>query len=151
MKEYLNEIILRMIFISPLIPKYRNVNLEEFGIQCVEIQQIPEDIKEEKKIIKKINSSNKTIVENLDLENVLERDDKFRIEKFDTKVTRLKLALVNKILKNSLPFIKSKYLEYEILPFRITKPVSTDFDSDLRAKWRKIMFRKLSYIHTFRF
>ena len=43
MKEYLKETNLRMILVSPSIPKWRSVFLEELGIQCFEIKKIPDN------------------------------------------------------------------------------------------------------------
>jgi RecB family endonuclease NucS len=43
MKKYLKEANLRMILVAPSIPEWRGRYLEELGIRCVELSEVPAD------------------------------------------------------------------------------------------------------------
>jgi len=128
MKEYLKETNLKMILVSPSIPKWRSVFLEELGIQCVEITKIPESKPEVNKIIKKAMKKNIQLDTMIEYEKFLDPNDKFLCDDFDPQINRRKLALVNKVVKSSLAFLRPVFSEYEIVPYKISRANSSDFD-----------------------
>ena len=128
MKEYLKETNLKMILVSPSIPKWRSAFLEELGIQCVEIVKIPESKPEVNSIIKKTKKKNTQLDKIIEYKKFLDPNDKFRIDDFDQQINHRKLALVNKIVESSLVFLTPVFSEYEIVPYKISRANSLDFD-----------------------
>ncbi len=128
MKEYLKETNLKMILVSPSIPKWRSVYLEELGIQCIEITSIPESELEVNRIITKAKKSHKQLDSMIEYEESIGTNDRFEYMDFDSEITRRKLALVNKNVKSSLAFLTDAFSEYEIVPYKISRAHSFDFD-----------------------
>lgn len=58
MKGYLNEANLRMILVAPSIPEWRGRYLEELGIRCVELSEVPADSASAKRVT---NTSRKSM------------------------------------------------------------------------------------------
>lgn len=57
MKEYMKEANLKMVLVAPEIPKWRSTFLEELGIRCLEIKEIPKNSYESNKITSKMKLS----------------------------------------------------------------------------------------------
>lgn len=129
MKEYMNEANLKMVLVAPEIPKWRSTFLEELGIRCLEIKEIPKNSYESNKITSKMKSSLGRQVKDDSLLKLIDHPaEGFKKEDFQLGVTRLKFAKVSRFLKDLLPLVAKEYPEFEITPYRITRPYAVDVD-----------------------
>lgn len=128
MKEYLKKEKIKMILVSPSIPKWRSLFLEELGIRCVEITEIPQTAKEENNIAKESVKKSSQLNRIIEYKNNVDKNDRFGFVDFEPHISDKKMGLVNKIVEDSLVILRSAFQEYEIIPYKISRPVSLDFD-----------------------
>lgn len=153
MKEYLNDANLRMMLVSPSIPSWKSVLLEEIGIQCIEFDlssqidkpQLNNDqiVKDKKKI-------------NIILTAIQELPENSKYEKsiansYDPP-TRQDVGLVRKTMQDLLPEIANNFEEFEPFPFGITRAWSNDFDYEcIPGKYGTDMYTRGKAWFAFRF
>ena len=127
MKQYLNDTNLRMMLVSPSIPSWKSVFLEEIGIQCIEVDFLSlidkpqmnewQIVKERKKIdsilnyIKELPQNSKYIRSN---------------ENESDHPTRHDVSLVRTTMQEILPEVANIFEEFEPYPFGITRAGSTN-------------------------
>nr|MDA3861029.1 endonuclease NucS [Melioribacteraceae bacterium] len=92
MKEYLNETNLKMILVAQSIPRWRSIFLEELGIQCVEINDIPESSSGEYIITKKVIANPKQLDKLNEYEQSIGPNEGFVNDDFEPVITSRKLA-----------------------------------------------------------
>jgi hypothetical protein len=129
MKEYLNDTNLRMMLVSPNIPSWKSVLLEELGIQCIEFDlSTPIDkpqwngsqiVKDRKKI-----NTILTAIQELPINSKYEKG----IANSEGPPTRHDVGLVRRTMQELLPEIANNFEEFEPHPFGITRAGSNDFD-----------------------
>jgi len=132
MKEYFNDANLRMMLVSPSIPSWKSVLLEEIGIQCIEFdlsRPIEKPQLDERQIIK-----NKKRINTI-LTTIQELNENSKYEKTIVSIvnpndppTRHDVGLVRKTMQELLPDIAKNFEEFEPYPFGITRAGSNDFD-----------------------
>jgi hypothetical protein len=128
MKEYLHEAALKMILVSPHVPPFRSTYLEELGIRCVEIKDVPES-NEEIKVIQQVTRQQQRIEETeREWDTLLSPSDRFIFEEVIAPVSPKTLGLIKRILHDSLPLISAHYSNHEISPKRIMRSHSHDVD-----------------------
>ena len=91
MKEYLQEANLKMILVSPSIPKWRSLFLEELGIRCVEIAKVPENEIEANNISKSVMKKDKQYDKMMEYEYILNPNDKINFDDFRPGLDKRKL------------------------------------------------------------
>ncbi len=128
MKGYLHEAALKMILVSPHIPSFRSTYLEELGIRCVEIKDVPES-DEEMKAIQQVTRQKKRIEETeRQWDTFLSPSDRFIFGEVTAPVSPKTLGLAKRILQDSLPIISVHYSNHEIAPKRIMRSHSHEVD-----------------------
>jgi len=154
MKEYMNEANLKMVLVGPEIPKWRSTFLEELGIRCLEIKEIPKNNYESNKIIKKMKSSLGRQVKDDSLLKLIDHPTEgFKKEGFQLGITPLKVAKVSRFLKDLLPFVAKEYPEFEITPYRIiqSNAVDMNFEYHEASRYGEPVFRRGDVWFAFRF
>ena len=127
MKQYLNDTNLRMMLVSPSIPSWKSVFLEEMGIQCIEFdfsRPIDKPQLNERQIVKerkKIDS----ILSYIQELTQYSKYDKSIANKYDYP-TRHDVSLVRTTMQEILPEVANIYEEFEPYPFGITRAGSTN-------------------------
>lgn len=129
MKEYLHESKLKMIVVAPDIPKFRSTFLEELGIRCVEIKEIPQDKAESLNIIQQAKVSEKKEIQAESIARLLDGQmGGFTREDFLSGVNPIKLAKTTRLHKDLLSLVEKQYSEFEITPHRIKRAHSPDLE-----------------------
>lgn len=126
MRNTMRDAKLRMILVSPSIPSFRRVLLEEYGIQCFEIRHIPgKDIESQQtaRIVNR-NSAGKrdSCTEPWPGKELVALDPKLLVP----PVSRDALALVHCFQQGTLPEIQKDFAPYEVLPVRMIAAHSSD-------------------------
>jgi hypothetical protein len=154
MKEYMNEANLKMVLVAPEIPKWRSTFLEELGIRCLEIKEIPKTSYESNKITSKMKSSLEKQVKDDSLLKLIDHPaEGFKKEEFQLGATPLKFAKVCRFLKDLLPLVAKEYSEFEITPYRIIHPHTFDVDFEYHeaSNYGEPEFKKGDVWFAFRF
>jgi hypothetical protein len=128
MKHYMKETNLAMILVSPSIPEWRAAYLEELGIRCVEIPEVPTVDIERNRIQKESRIYSRKVKQKADIESALVAGEKFSFEDITRTVNSKGLAFANLMLRDSLEPIRTYFSEYEVFPFGIKWATSNDFD-----------------------
>lgn len=132
MKEYLHESNLKMIVVAPDIPKFRGTFLEELGIRCIEIKEIPEHESDGRKIVQGVKLLEKKEKEDESFIKLLGGQmEGFTRDDFRSGITPLKVAKTARFLKDLLSPLEKEYSEFEITPYRINRAHSFDVDVSL--------------------
>jgi hypothetical protein len=153
MKEYLNDANLRMMLVSPSIPSWRSVLLEELGIQCIEFDlSRPIDnpqldngqIVKDRKKINTILTAIRQLPENSKYEKAIANSD--------GPPTRQDVGLVRRTMQDLLTEIANNFEEFEPHPFGITRAGSNDFDYEfISGKYGRDMYTRGKAWFAFRF
>ncbi len=130
MKDYLGEAELKMILVAPSIPSFRSAFLEEVGMRCIEISDVPDTPKETAAITRTMKKIQNTEREEKEWADQLKPSDKFVFEEITAPVTSRTLGLTQRMLRDTLESVRSCYSEYEVTPKRIRMPHSHDVDCD---------------------
>jgi hypothetical protein len=145
MKEYMKETNLKMVLVAPEIPKWRSTFLEELGIRCLEINEIPKNSYESNEITSKMKSSLERQIKDDSLLKLIDHPGEgFKKEDFQLGVTPLGVAKVSRFLKDLLPLVAKEYPEFEITPYRITRPhqATVEFEYHQASNYGEPVFRK---------
>jgi hypothetical protein len=116
----------RMILVAPMIPDFRRLPLEEFGIRCVEIQHPPSPADggvELKQLVSESKRSQQKISGNVDF---LTAPVRISFEELAPPTTSLSMKLSQVLLRDGLLNIERSYPEYEVLPVRMKSGYSPD-------------------------
>ena len=154
MKEYMKEANLKMVLVAPEIPKWRSTFLEELGIRCLEIKEIPNNSYESSKITSKMKSSLKRQVKDDSLLKLIDHPaEGFKKEDFQLGITPITFAKVSRYFKDLLPLVANKYPEFEITPYRVSRSRSPDFDFEYHGAsgYGEPVFKKGQVWFAFRF
>lgn len=129
MRHYMKDANLAMILVSSSIPAWRSEYLEELGIRCVEIPTVPTTTGEKTLIQKASRAYNKKAKNGTEVESVLGNGESVSFEDIAGPVTPTSMHFARRMLKESLePIRKSFNNEYEVMPIRIKRSSSFDFD-----------------------
>lgn len=128
MKSYLKEANLRMILVSPSVPAYRAKYLEELGIRCVELPEIPENSATEKQIAKASRASMHRELEVVEREALLRPGDRLVWEEATSPSTPHTVALARRFLRDSLETVREHFPKYEVVPYGVTRFNAPDMD-----------------------
>jgi len=127
MKQYMKDYNLAMILVSPSIPAWRSVYLEELGIRCVEITNIPETEEVVKRISKETITYSKKVKHKIEVESALINGESISFKDIACPVTPKGMAFASRMLTESLEPIRRAYDGYDIIPFGITRAGSQDY------------------------
>lgn len=127
MKEFLHENNLKMMLVAPIIPEHRKIFLEELGIICVKVDNIPESSIQQSDLINTIQKANKRLQNRAILLNSLEENDHFLREDISSEITSRQIALIGKFVSNLLLDLPTYFKEYEITPYRVMRAFSQEF------------------------
>ncbi len=128
MKSYLKEANLKMILVSPSVPEYRAKYLEELGIRCVELSEIPENSDTEKEIAKASRASMHREMEMVEREALLRPGDRLVWEEATAPSTPRTVALARRFLRDSLETVRKHFSKYEVVPYGVTRWNNPEFD-----------------------
>jgi hypothetical protein len=128
MKGYLREANLRMILVSPSVQEYRAKYLEELGIRCVELSEIPENPATAKKIATTSRASMHREFAAAERDALIQPGDRFVWEEVTSPSTPRTVALARRFLRDSLEPIRSHFQEYEVVPYGVTRWNAPDVD-----------------------
>lgn len=128
MKGYLNETNLRMILVSPSIPDYRAKYLEELGIRCVELREIPESPAAVDQFTRSSRARMHRDSEAAERESMIKPDDRFVWEEVTAPSTPRTVALARRFLQSSLEPVRQHFQNYEVVPYGVTRWNNPEFD-----------------------
>ncbi|MBW4057044.1 MAG: hypothetical protein HIU83_16955 [Proteobacteria bacterium] len=128
MRQYMKDANLAMILVSSSIPEWRAAYLEELGIRCVEIPDVPTTDEEVKRICKETISYSKKVKQKIEVESALGDDESVSFEDIAPPVNPKGMAFARRMLTESLEPIREIFNEYDIFPFGITRTHSFDID-----------------------
>ena len=110
----------RMILVAPVIPTYRRIPLEEFGIRCVEVPYPDASLQaeSERPVIPRrapelSNSPSSTPLQ-------------IRYEELTPPAGSRSLQLCHHLLRGSLPAVQKTFSPYEVIPIRMKSSFSPD-------------------------
>lgn len=129
MRHYMEDANLAMILVSSSIPAWRAAYLEEIGIRCVEIPTVPTTKDEQNNIQKDSRNYEMRVKQMSEVESIVGYMENFSFEEIAGPVTPKSLYFAQRMLKESLePIRKSFNNEYEVMPIKIKRSYSSDFD-----------------------
>lgn len=123
MRDLLKDCDFRMILVSPSIPEFRRVFLEELGIRCVEIAEHVVDVK---RLRNEAHVQCRREQAEQGLEEQISSLTSVRYDEIVSPVTKRSLAISHRILRDSLLSMREAYSEYEVLPIRMARADSPD-------------------------
>lgn len=127
MKEYLNDANLRMMLVSPSIPSWKSVLLEEIGIQCIEFdlsKPVDKPQLNERQIVKERKKVDSIITYIQELAGDSKYEKSTVIE--FVSPTRHDVSLVRATMQEILPAVANNFEEFEPYPFGIPRAGSTN-------------------------
>lgn len=127
MREYMEDARLEMILVSPSIPSWRAAYLEQLGIRCVEIPEVPITQEEIVRIGKETRKSGKRVTERAEVEASLEPGESMTFEEIACPANPRGLPIAIRVQTESLQRISEVFPKYEIRPFGITRAGTHDF------------------------
>jgi hypothetical protein len=145
MKHYMNETNLAMVLVSSSIPAWRAAYLEELGIRCVEISNIPTTIEERKRIQKKSRNYYKKFKEKTAVDSILGAGERMTFQEITGPLSSRGVAFTHRMLRDSLEPIRKSFSDYEVIvPFSIKRVMSHHFVLEHDPK-RNYGARKLTH------
>jgi Endonuclease NucS C-terminal domain len=126
MRDLLKDCEFKMILVSPSIPEFRKVFLEEVGIRCVEIPVIPAGNAEVMRLRDKASDQRQREAVEQRMEDELRTLTSIQYDELVSSVTKRSLTISHRILRDSLPAIREVFTEYEVLPIRMVRADSPD-------------------------
>ena len=121
----------KMLLVAPSIPDFRKIFLEEIGIRCVEIPNIPTKATE----AGSHHSNAPAYRRRLQTEatsTYLSAPTSIRYDDLVIPVTKHSLAISHVLLRDSLAEIKSAFPDYEMLPIKMTRADSAALSAQIR-------------------
>lgn len=112
----------KMILVSPLIPQFRRVLLEEIGIRCVEIREIPSGPQQ----VAPIQAATLAFRRRESKEDAAPSSEPLCIEEFLTCACKDSLATSHRLLRDTSIDVQEGYPEYVMVPIRMLNPSSAD-------------------------
>jgi hypothetical protein len=128
MRGYMKDANLSMVLVSPSIPEWRAAYLEELGIRCVEIPNVPTTEDEQNRIQKESRSHIMKAKQKSEIESVLGNGERVSFEDIAGPVTPKSKCFAWRMLNSTLEPVSKSFNEYEVEPLRITRSQSNDFD-----------------------
>jgi hypothetical protein len=128
MRNYMKDANLAMILVSSSIPPWRATFLEELGIRCVEIPSVPTTEEERKSIQKDSRAYGKKAKRKAEVGSVLPDVGVVSYEDIAGPASPKRMAFAQRMLRNTLEPIRKSFNEYDVVPFRITRLPTLDFD-----------------------
>lgn len=111
---------------APSIPECRKVFLEELGIRCVEIGEVPSNYEDVQRLQREASAHRKVEQVEAEISSFLDHVEMIRSEDLAPSVTRKSLAISHRVLKDSLPGIRNSFEEYDVLPIKMVRTDSPD-------------------------
>lgn len=130
MRDVLKDGDFKMVLVAPSIPDFRQVFLEEIGIRCVVIPNIPSEVSEIRRIQNDASAHQKQERVESEVGKWLPELSSIRYEQFVTSVTRESMAIAHQVLRDSLADLRETFSSYEMLPIKITRADSSDVICD---------------------
>jgi hypothetical protein len=128
MKSYFKEANLRMILVAPSVPEWRAKYLEELGIRCVELPEVPTSPASANRLVNISRKSMRREETASEQAAVIQPGDRLVWEEATSPATPRTFALARRFLRDSLETIRTHFTEYEIVPYGITRGHSHDVD-----------------------
>lgn len=126
MRNFMREGNFRMVLVAPFILESRKVFLEEIGIRCVEIPNVPTRMTEIESIRKDVSTQRKREQLEAEVATWLPDFASIRYEDLVTVVTKRSLAISHRVLRDSLDNLRRGFSEYEMLPIKMKMAGSHD-------------------------
>ena len=95
-------------------------------------------------LLRRIGSFRKRQAKLNELELNLSLDDRLSRDDISSDITQRKVAIISKIVKDSLPILFKKFSDYEITSYRISRAHSPDYDFEYYAELR---YGKKAFVH----
>lgn len=127
MKQFLHENNLKMMLAAPKIPEHRKIFLEELGIICVQVDNIPESSIQQSKLIDSVQKASSRLQKKDILLHSLEGCEHFLKSDISGQITNRQLGLICKCVSNLLVDLPAYFKEYEITPYRAMRAFSQEF------------------------
>jgi hypothetical protein len=121
MKGYLQEANLRMILVAPSIPEWRGKYLNELGIRCVELPEVPVDPVSASRVTDISRKNMRHEAKELMRDSAIRPEDRLEWEEATAQVTPRTCAIARRFLRDSLEPVRTHFSEYEIVPYCITR------------------------------
>ncbi len=128
MKSYLQEANLRMILVAPSIPEWRGKYLEELGIRCVELSEVPVDPVSASRVTDISRKNMHHEAKELMRDSAIGPEDRLEWDEATAQATPRTCAIAHRFLQDSLEPVRTYFSEYEIVPYRITRGHCPDVD-----------------------
>lgn len=128
MKSYLSEANLRMILVAPSVPEWRGKYLEELGIRCVELPEVPADAKAADRVACNSRRSMRREATASERDASIQPADRLTWAEATSPANPKTFALARRFLRDSLEPIRTDFREYEVVPYGISRGHSLDFD-----------------------
>ena len=127
MRNSLKDGKLKMVLVAPSIPDYRKVYLEELGIRCIEIANVPSDSAEVQRLRKDASAGRQREKLEEQVSSWLPNFDSIRYDDLVTGITKKSLAISHRVLHDSLEDIRKRFAEYEVVrPIKMLNAWSHD-------------------------
>jgi hypothetical protein len=126
MRSAMQDAHLRMVLVAPSIPSYRKILLEEFGIRCVEMTEIPCETRSSEPEGQPMTRETPSHAGRASKPDLSLQVVSLKPEYLMPPVTPESLALSHRILRDSLPGIEQGYSPYEVIPIRMIAAHSQD-------------------------
>jgi hypothetical protein len=148
MKVDLKEANLRMILVAPSIPEWRAKYLEELGIRCVEIPEVPDAVSAGR-IAQTSGKIMREEKQQLAAESSVGPGDRLKWDEATVPATARTCTIAHRFLRDSLELLRPAFSEYEIVPYCITMGYSPDVE--VQCVNDELRFRKGGVWWAYRF
>jgi hypothetical protein len=118
--------LLRMVLVAPSIPDYWSVFLEEIGVRCIEMSDIPSDFAESERVRKDAFAQSKREKAEELVSTWLPNLGPISYDDMASPVSKRSLAMSHRMLRDSLRGIREKFAPYEIKPIKMLHAGSQD-------------------------
>jgi hypothetical protein len=116
----------KMILVAPSIPVFRKVFLEEIGLRCVEISNVPSGEDEVVQLSRESSIQLKNERAELEVASWISNLTSISYDDIVKTPTKESLAISHRMLRDSLDAIGREFAEYEILPIKMARTDSPD-------------------------
>lgn len=126
MRQSLEQQKIKMMLVAPSIPEFRKTFLEELGIRCIEISEIPKDDVDAACVQKQASVHRKAEQIEAEISSALPEITRICFEDLLPPVSRRSLAISHRVLRDSLVGIRKAFDNYDVLPVKMFGAHSPD-------------------------
>jgi hypothetical protein len=124
MREAMKNSDFKMVLVAPCIPKYRSLFLEEIGIRCIEIPDVPSGLADVERLRKESSAHRKSEQAEAQVSAWLPQLTSIKFDDLVSSVTKQSLAISHQLLRDTVEGVRKGFSEYEILPVKMMRAES---------------------------